>query len=326
MALRLASLAQGKRRLVLIDGNAILHRAYHALPPLTNRSGELVNAVYGFLRMLFKVVENLKPVYLAVAFDTPHPTFRHQEFVGYQAQRPVMEAELSSQIDKVRGVLREMGVAIFEKPGFEADDILGTLAKRATDYRRFKKPITTDKTGMEVVIVSGDRDLMQLVDKQVKMYLPTKGISEAVMVDEEGVEERIGVRPAQIPDYKGLVGDPSDNYPGVAGIGPKTAVRLLAEFGSLEKVMGMVKEERLVDKLTKGKETAVLSKKLAIIRSDVPLNFNLERCQAPEVGSEKVMAVLRSLGFKSLIGKTEEKAEKVKKVRKREEEQLRLLD
>jgi len=310
----------------LIDGNAILHRAYHALPPLTNRSGELVNAVYGFLRMLFKVVENLKPAYLAVAFDTPHPTFRHQEFVGYQAQRPVMEAELSSQIDKVRGVLREMGVAIFEKPGFEADDVLGTIAHRATDYHRSKKPITTDKTGMEVVIVSGDRDLMQLVNEKTKMYLPTKGISEAVMVDEEGVEERIGVRPAQIPDYKGLVGDPSDNYPGVAGIGPKTAVRLLAEFGSLEKVMGMVKEERLVDKLTKGKETAVLSKKLAIIRSDVPLNFNLERCQAPEVGSEKVMAVLRSLGFKSLIGKTEEKAEKVKKVRKREEEQLRLLD
>lgn len=287
--------------LVLIDGHAILHRAYHALPPLTSRSGELLNAVYGFCTMLFKVISDLRPKYLVVAFDVPKPTFRHMEYVGYQAQRPEMDAELSGQIGRVYEVLRAMGIPIFEKEGFEADDVIGTLVEKAIRDKRYAI--------REVVIVTGDRDMMQLVGPRVRVYAPIKGLSEAQFFDEKKVEEKIGVKPGQIKDFKGLTGDPSDNYPGVPGIGPKTAVLLLKRFGTLEKLYKNLEETgryfnpSVIAKLSQGEELARISKKLATIVTDVPLKVDLEKCKFEFTDEEKQQTIkkLEELRFKSLV-------------------------
>jgi len=279
------------KRLVLIDGHAILHRAYHALPPLTTRSGELVNAVYGFCTILLKVIDDLKPKYLAVAFDTPKPTFRQDIFIGYQAQRPKMEEELAGQIEKVHQVLQAFGIPVFEVPGFEADDVIGTLARKAG--RKF-----------EIIVVSGDRDLFQLVDKRTKLYMPVRGLSEAQLFGEKEVEEKMGVKPGQIVDYKGLVGDPSDNYPGVPGVGPKTAAGLLKKFGSLEGIYKSVKKienKTLKDKLEKGRESAKLSQKLATVVTNVPVKFDIKECRLKDLGRKQVIEALSRLGFRSLV-------------------------
>jgi len=283
------------KRLVLIDGHAILHRAYHALPPLTNRSGELVNAVYGFCTILLKVIEDLKPEYLAVAFDTPKPTFRHQEYVGYQAQRPKMDTELASQIEGVHLVLKAFGVPIFEKPGYEADDLIGTLAEKS------KK-----KKNLEVVIVSGDRDLFQLVDKRVKIYVPIHGLSEAQMFGEKEVAEKMGVKPCQIVDYKGLVGDASDNYPGVPGIGPKTAVALLKKYQTLAGVYrsaDKIQSQAVKEKLKNNRESAFLSLKLARVITNVPIKFDWEKMPLANYKNPKAIEVLQTFGFKSLVNR-----------------------
>jgi len=309
------------KRLVLVDGNAILHRAYHALPPLTTRSGELVNAVYGFASMLFKIFSDLHPEYIAVAFDTAKPTFRQQEFIGYQAKRPKMVSELSGQIEKVHELVSAFNIPIFEVEGYEADDVIGTLADQAKSEKRKAK-------NLEVVIVTGDKDLMQLVNEKVKLYMPTRGLSEGQIVDTEKVKERMGVPPEQIIDYKGLVGDPSDNYPGVPGIGPKTAVDLLKKFGSVEGVYEAIRDlrpsfakassdakaladksagksfgESTIKKLAEGAESAVLSKKLATILTDVPIKLKLEDCVARDFDKEKVLALFKELGFRSLASR-----------------------
>ena len=219
------------KRLVLIDGHAILHRAYHAFPKtLTTSRGELVNAVYGFTRMLLKVIEDLKPTYLAVAFDIAKPTFRHQEFIGYQAHRPAMEAEMEGQIERVYQVVRTLNIPIFTAEGYEADDVIGTLADQAAKRRT------------ETVIVTGDKDIMQLVKGRVKVYTPVKGFSGAKIFSQKEVKELLGVKPKQIVDYKALVGDSSDNYPGVHGIGPKTAVKLLKKYRDLDTIYKKIEE------------------------------------------------------------------------------------
>lgn len=282
-------------KLVLIDGHAILHRAFHALPPLTTRNGELVNAVYGFCTILFKVVEDLIPQYLIVAFDTPKPTFRHAEFVGYQAQRPKMDLELAGQIGKVQEVIRAFGIPIFEIPGYEADDIIGTLAGKASKNKK-----------MEVIIVSGDRDLFQLVNNQIRLYMPLRGLSEAQLFGKKEVEEKMGVGPDKIIDYKSLVGDPSDNYPGVPGIGPKGAIALIKEYGTMEKVyqsLRKIKNESLQKKLAEGKESAEISKRLATVMVKVPLKFDLDQAKFTGFKTEAAGAILRELGFKSLLAK-----------------------
>ncbi len=305
------------KRLVLIDGHAILHRAYHALPPLTTSAGELVNAVYGFTTMLLKVIDDLKPSYLIVAFDTPKPTFRHTEFVGYQAQRPKMEAELASQLENVRRILRAMGIPIFAVEGFEADDVIGTLAKQAIQSKRVKeqggkRKIKKTSTlsfsrspALEVVIVTGDRDMFQLIGPQVKIYAPVRGMSEAQIFDTKKVKKKMGIEPQQIVDYKGLVGDPSDNYPGVPGVGPKTAADLLGKYrtiGGVYKNLDKLPESQ-ARKLTEGAEMAELSRKLAEIVTDAPVKFDLKKAQFVLTDEEKEKAIkeFRILGFKSLI-------------------------
>jgi len=281
------------QKLLLVDGNAILHRAYHALPPLTDRSGQIINAVYGFSIMLLKAIEDLKPSYLAVCFDTPKPTFRHKEYIGYQAQRPKMDSELSSQIKIVKDLLVSFGIPFYEIEGFEADDLIGTLAKKAGEK-------------FEVFIATGDRDILQLVDDRVKVYSPIKGLSQTKIFDRKTVEEELGIKPEQIVDYKGLVGDASDNYPGVAGIGPKTAVKLLSRFGNIEKIYKNIDkiEKNVADKLKLGYKSAILSKNLAQIVKDAPLNFSEQETRFKGVkNNDMLMAKLKELGFKSLIAR-----------------------
>lgn len=279
------------KRLVLIDGNAILHRAYHALPPLTTSSGELVNAVFGFTSMLLRVFEELKPEYVAVCFDRPAPTFRQKKFKEYQAQRPAMDQDLSGQIERVKQVVSTMNIPIFEMDGFEADDIIGTISKQAKD--------------VETVIVTGDRDIMQLVDEKTKVFAPVKGLSDAKIFDEKGVFEKLGVMPSQIPDYKGLVGDSSDNYPGVNGIGPKTAIELITKYKRLKAIYENLDEisPKVAEKLKNDKKNADLSYFLATIVRDAPVKLDLSKCLLTDYDWEKVAELFDSLEFRSLISR-----------------------
>ena len=286
------------KRLVLVDGNALLHRAYHATPPLSTSKGELVNAVFGFTTMLLKAWNDLSPDYLAVAWDMRAPTFRKEMFEGYKANRGPADEGLTCQYERVFEVLKAFNIPEFKLPGFEADDLVGTLAKLAEKQ---------EKT-MEIIILTGDRDLMQLVDKKIRLYMPVKGLSDTIIVDEEKVMERMGVRPNQIVDYKALVGDSSDNYPGVVGIGPKTAVQLIEEFGSFEKIYRFISTSPLpspnlgegtIRKLVDGYEGGELSKRLATIRIDAPVTYNSAQCSTPS--PQKITEVLQELGYKSLV-------------------------
>jgi len=305
---------KASKKLVLIDGHAILHRAYHALPPLTGPDGKLLNAAYGFCTMLLKVVNDLKPDYLVVAFDLAKPTFRHEEFIGYQANRPKMDKELSSQIGTVYEILKAMGIPIFTKEGYEADDVIGTLSQKASSKN------------VKTVIVTGDRDIFQLVNKKTRVYIPLRGLSEARLFDEKEVEKKMGISPSQIVDYKALVGDASDNYPGVLGIGPKTASKLLKEFDNFEKIyknLDKVEEKfgkSVKKKLEKGRDAAELSRKLAEIITDIPIKLNLTKAQFKftEKEREKTIEKLEELGFKSLV-------KRLKKEEKEKEEQLGFL-
>jgi DNA polymerase-1 len=291
-------------RLVLIDGNAILHRAYHALPPLTAPDGSVVNAVYGFGTMLLRLITDLKPTHVAVAFDRPKPTFRKKLFAGYQAKRPKMDAELVDQIPKVHTLVSSFGIPIFEKDGFEADDVIGTLVKR--------EPMD------EIIIVTGDRDILQLVtDDKVFVYMPIKGLSQSKLFDEKAVMERMGVAPDKIPDFKALAGDPSDNYPGVAGIGPKTAVALLTKYKTLEAIL-KTKELTVSEK-----KTARLGYDLATIRTNVPLEGSL--LPLGSLNRPEAIQELTTLGFRTMLkritGETTEPKKQQKKEEKKGEQQ-----
>ncbi len=265
-------------RLLIIDGNAMMHRAYHAIPPLTAPDGSIVNVVYGFASMLFRLHESLAPSHMAVTFDRPTPTFRKTLYTGYQSKRPKMEDTLISQIPKVHELVESFGIPIFEKDGFEADDVIGTLCQQVKSQKS-KVESQID----QVVIVTGDRDILQLVEKEkILVYMPTKGISEGKIYHSEEVVERLGVRPDQIPDLKGLAGDSSDNYPGVEGIGPKTAIDLIKTYNTIEELY--MKGDKgnwegvkasVQEKLRKGRDMAFLSKDLATIRINVDMQIAL---------------------------------------------------
>ena len=296
-------------KLVLIDGNAILHRAYHALPPtLTTRCGEPINAVYGFVSMLLRIIQDLKPTHIVVAFDRKEPTFRHEEFEDYQAQRPEMDKELDTQFDKARDTVTAFGIPIYDKTGFEADDVIGTLAKQAK----------VD----EVIIVTGDRDILQLVTKKTKVYLPVKGLKDTQMIGEKEVVEMLGVKPSQVDDYKALVGDPSDNYPGVPGVGPKTATSLLAKYKDVATIYKNINklDEPIAKKLKEGKDSAKTSQKLALIVTNVPLKLDLEKAKNWKVDSSQVLALFSEFGFKTLTKRVKDVGSLIQK-----ENQLNLL-
>ncbi len=303
------------RCLILIDGNALLHRAFHALPPLTSRNGELVNAVYGFFSMFLRIIADFRPDNLVVCFDRPKPTFRKQMYIGYQAKRPKMSNELVSQVKIVHDILEAAKICIFEVDGYEADDLIGTLAYQSQNQ--------------ETIIVSGDRDLLQLIDSHVKVAMPIIGITNMSVFDSAKVEGKYGIKPPQIVDYKALAGDSSDNYSGVPGIGPKTAVFLLKEYGTLESIYKNLDELReknpgLALKLARGTESAGLAKKLAAIATDAPITLNLTKCSIKNLDKYAVEREFEKLGFKSLIKRVQNQ-QKVKEEKAERNKQLGLF-
>lgn len=288
-----------KQRLLIYDGNAIIHRCFHAIPPFSTSDGVLVNAVYGFLTMLFKSIKDLKPTHLAVTFDLPGPTFRHDESVAYKATRIKQAPELYAQIPITKEILEAMGIQIFEKPGFEADDVIGTIATLAR----------AEKTPVETIIVTGDMDALQLVNDSTRVYTMRKGLSDTIIYDEAAVRERFGFEPKSLVDYKALRGDVSDNISGIKGIGEKTGMDLIQRFGTIEKLYEALEEgitaigttERIKKLLLANKADAVQSKFLATIVCDVPLTFDFAKTAYRPVSRDVIFPWFQKLGFLSLL-------------------------
>jgi DNA polymerase I len=283
-----------RKTLVLIDGHAIIHRAFHAVPEdLATSKGEVVNATFGFTSILIKALTDIKPDYIAVTFDRPAPTFRHQNYAEYKAHRPTLPEIMRPQFNRVREVVEAFDIPIYEKDGFEADDVLGTLSVQATQQ------------GVDTIIFTGDMDTLQLVNEHVHALVAKRGISEATEYDEEAVFSRYGLPPNKLPDFKGLVGDKSDNIPGVPGIGEKTASKLLTEYGDLEGVLAHIddltpKEQRLLREMG---DQARQSKYLATILLDAPVKLDLEACRSGQFNRDKVIALFRELEFRTLVDK-----------------------
>ncbi len=281
-------------KLLLVDGSALLHRAYHAYPPFTTKSGVVVGAVYGVASILISALDEVKPSHVMVAWDLPKPTFRHLKYVGYKAQRPKADSEMVEQIPLVKDVIKTMGIVQVAEEEYEADDIIGTLSKMGSEDN-------------EVIILTGDQDTMQLVSPHVRVLTPAKGQNPPVLYGPDEVWNKYGVHPEQIVDYKALIGDSSDNIPGVAGIGPKGAANLIKMFGSLERVYRDIKEvqthfgELTAKKLADGKESAFLSQDLSRIVTDMPLKISLDEMEYKSFATEEVKQKFEELNFKSLV-------------------------
>lgn len=286
---------------MLFDGNAIIHRAYHAFqgsnrPTVltVRKTGEVVTAVFGFAQMLLKVINDLKPDCYAVAFDTRAPTFRHEMYDKYKAQRPATPEELIGQFGRVKQLVETFQIPIYQLDGYEADDVLGALSRQAAEQ------------GVDTIIVTGDADTMQLVSPDVKILYPKKSFSDTMLYDEAAVKERYGIEPRLVADYKALVGDPSDNIPGVRGIGEKTAVKLLQQFGGIEQIyanLDKVAPPRVQTILREQEAVAYQSKKLTTIDTAAPVKLDLEACHSTNYDRAKIAELLRELEFFSLLPK-----------------------
>lgn len=306
-----------KQKFAIIDANALIHRAFHALPPLMTKDGVLVNAVYGFANILLKVLKDIKPDYIAVCFDVSRETFRTKMYAAYKAQRERGPEELYQQITLVKELVKAFNMTSFAERGFEADDLIGTLVSKIQNT-------TNKKQGnqIESVIVTGDMDALQLINDHTKVYTLRKGVSDTIIYDAAGVKNRYGFGPDYVLDYKALRGDPSDNIPGVKGIGEKTASELIINFGHLEKLYEFIDNlnklaenkltEKLItknlkksiyDKLINHKKEAFLSKQLAAIKCDVPLDFNLENLKIKPFDAPRVVELFQNWNFKSLISR-----------------------
>ena len=284
------------KKLVLIDGNSIVNRAFYGLPDLTTTDGTHTNGVLGFLNILLKILEEEKPDYITVAFDVKHPTFRHEMYGEYKGTRKGMPDELREQIPLLKEMLDAMHIQRMEKPGYEADDILGTIAKQA------------EADGYVVSLVSGDRDLLQLADEKIKVRIPKTKRTGTEIEDyyTQDVIEKYGVTPAQIIDLKGLMGDASDNIPGVPGIGEKTAVKILTQFPTIEEAYAHVEEimpKKAKESLKEHYDLAQLSKKLATIKTDCELDFSYERAEIGNLFTKEAYLLCKKLEFKSLLGR-----------------------
>ena len=279
--------------MLLFDGNALVHRAYHALPPLTQpKTGEMINAVYGFASTLLKVLADFKPTHWAIAFDRPTPTFRHEMFEDYKAQRPPTPEELKSQMKRVHQLVGAFRIPVFEIDGFEADDVLGTLSKQA------------DEMGIDTIIVSGDNDMLQVVLPRVKTLAPKRTFADTVLYDEEAVEQKYGIKPEQLPDLKALAGDVSDNIPGLPGVGEKTATRLLQQYGSLEGIYEHIEDitpGKLQTTLRQYRSQAFQGKELTTIVKEVPIRLDLKACQVSHYDRDEVVRLFQELEFIKLL-------------------------
>lgn len=297
------------KKLVLLDAYAIIHRAYHALPDFSSsRTGEPTGALYGLSAMLLKIIVDMKPDYIVACFDLHGATYRHEAFADYKANRKEKDEDLSKQIDRCRDLFKAFNIPIYEAKGFEADDILGTIVEQ----------VKSDKE-IDVIIASGDMDTLQLVDnKKVQVFTLRKGIKDTVTYDEKGVKSRFGFGPEMIPDYKALRGDPSDNIPGIAGIGEKTATELITLFGGLDDIYKTLEKKpeilekkgirpRVIKLLTEGKDDAEFSKMLATIRRDAPITFEFPDTTWQEgLKVEEIVELFREFGFRTLTDRVKD--------------------
>ena len=281
-----------RETLLAVDGNSLMHRAFHALP-LMDANGVYTNAVHGFLSMLLKAAQDLSPRYIAVAFDLPAPTFRHTAYADYKAGRRAMPEEMRPQFPVIKEILSAMRLGVLTAEGYEADDILGTLSRKCRE------------NGLDCVLLTGDKDALQLVGDGTKVLFTRKGITESTLFDSAGVKEYFGVTPEQVTDWKGLMGDTSDNIPGIPGVGEKTAVKLLSEYGSLENVLahGMEIKGKLGEKVRDNAEQARFSKDLATIRPTAPIEFNLNAFDASHMADG--LPALRKYQLNGVAGRLE---------------------
>ncbi len=289
------------KKIVLIDGHSILNRAFYGLPDMTTSKGEHTNAVLGFINIMFKILEEEKPDYLAVAFDTHHPTFRHEMFTDYKGTRKGMPEELHAQVPLMKEVLKAMKIAILEKPGYEADDILGTLATRA------------EAAGDQVSVISGDRDLLQLASDKIKIRIPKTKRTGTEIEDylAQDVYNTYHVTPKQFIDMKGLMGDTSDNIPGVPGVGEKTAAKLIETYQSMENIYEHLEEMspgKVTNSLRENKELAFLSKQLATICVECDIEFHIEEATLDNLFNEEVYQIFKRLEFKNLLSRFQTEA------------------
>ena len=305
-------------RLLIIDGNALMHRAYHAIPMLNNKTGQPTNAVYGFILMLQNLLGNFKSKYLLVAFDEKEKTFRKKDYERYQAKRPKMDDWLVTQMALVRVWLEVADICFISKGGYEADDVIGTITKS----QMLKKQMIN-----ETIIVTGDRDIFQLINEKVKVFTPTKGLSNGKLWGEEEVKAEFDFAPIQMVDYKALVGDSSDNYPGVAGVGPKTARDLIVKYQSVENIYKHLDEisPTVRTKLEKGAKDALFFHKLATIFTEVPVKFDLEKCNSWNMQSVAVADFYQEFGFRSFLAKMTQTKTVITKIKTKNIEQMSLI-
>ncbi len=299
------------KTLLLIDGNALIYRAYHALPPFKTTDGTPTGAIYGFFSILQKAILDFRPTHLIVCFDTPKPTFRKEMFAEYRAQRPKAPDDLIVQIPHIHSLLKAAGITYLEKEGYEADDLLGTISRHL------------HAKDMRVLVFTGDRDMLQLIDDHTFVVMPQKGITTVAVYGKQEVVDKYGVTPEQIPDYKALAGDAGDNYFGAKGIGPKTATKLLNQFGHLENLMANlqdVQDERIRKILADHKDDILMSKRLAHLVNDVDVEFEMKNAEFThfDEGLKTELDKLQLWNLKSRLFKNTAKPV-IKKVEKEEE-------
>ncbi len=285
------------KTLLLIDANSIIHRSFHALPPLTTPDGRPINAVYGLASILLKLWREERPDYAAALFDRPEQTFREKEYAEYKAQRPVTPDDLIPQLAEAHELFSAFGIKTLEEPGYEADDLIATLATKFSEGK-----------GAKAIILTGDLDTLQLVENgKILVRTFKKGVSETMLYDEEAVRERYGLTPRQLIDYKALVGDPSDNIKGVPGIGPKTAVEALTRFGTLENTYkNLSNDPKLEKKLGPFKKEAELSKKLVVLDRAAPVAVGNLDDLSVKSGDAEIKNYFKKLGFETLLKRLEE--------------------
>ena len=279
--------------LILIDGNSLMNRAYYALPELMNKKGQHTNAIYGFANILFKIMDTYKPSHISVAFDLKAPTFRHKQYDAYKGNRKKMPDELREQVEPLKKMIDAFGINRIELEGYEADDLIGTVAKNF------------EQDGFEVYIITGDKDALQLVSDKIKVLFTKKGISELDEYDPDKMTEKYELTPQQFIDLKGLMGDQSDNIPGVAGIGEKTGIKLLKEYGSIENIYMNIDEisKSIKAKLEAGYDMAFLSKSLATIMVDIPLELKVDEFEKKDIDKNTLISLFSEFEFNSLISK-----------------------
>lgn len=298
-------------KLLIIDSHAVVHRAYHSIPPLSH-NGQMVNAIYGFYSMLLSAISQLKPKYVIICSDAPGPNFRNAEFIGYRAKRVKPDRDLITQFPILDQSLIQAKLPVFSVGGYEADDLIATVTKSALTRRgkKSKKPLIKD-----IYIVTGDKDIMQLVSPKVKLYMPIRGLSEIKIVGPDEVKERLGVNPNQVVDLKALIGDSSDNYPGIPGVGPVAAEKLLTQYGTLDNIYQHLDEitGSIKEKLVNSKHDAYLSQRLAQLVDDVQfVKFKLADAKWSKDREADLSTVFTDFGFKSLVSRLNPKQKKLK--------------